>query len=135
MKYLLDTDHCVALLRPHPLVQHRLDALEDEDEIYLSVVAAAELFYGAALTRNPQETISEIRDLFDRVAVLELDLAAAMRYGRVRADLRRRGTLIEDNDLHIANVALSRELTLLTHNREHYTRIEDLRLMDWFAPL
>lgn len=131
MRYLLDTDHCVALLRRHPLVMARFATLAQEDELYLSIISVAELFYGAALTQDPQQEVARITTLVERVAVLELDLEAAKHYGRLKADLRRRGVLIEDNDLYIASVALRHGLTLLTHNQEHYARIQELPLIDW----
>lgn len=131
MRYLLDTDHCVALLRRHPLATARFATLAQEDELYLSVISAAELFYGAALAQEPYQEVAQIATLLDRVAMLELDLEAAKHYGRLKADLRRRGLLIEDNDLYIASVALRHGLTVLTHNQEHYARIQELPLRDW----
>jgi predicted nucleic acid-binding protein len=40
-------------------------------------------------------------------------------------------SLDEDNDLFIASIALSRNLTLVTHNTHHYERIPNLCLEDW----
>ncbi len=131
MRYLLDTDHCVAILRRHPLATARFAMLAQEDELYLSVISAAELFYGAALAQEPSQVAAQIATLCNQVAVLDLDLEAAKEYGRLKADLRRQGKLIEDNDLYIASIALRYGLTLLTHNQEHYTRIQGLPLMDW----
>ncbi len=133
MRCLLDTDHCVALLRRHPLVTARFAALPERDDLYVSVISAAELFYGAALSQEPQRAISDVSALLGRVAVLELDLDAAKVYGRLKADLRRQGALIEDNDLHIASIALRHGLTVLTHNQAHYARIPELQLMDWLV--
>lgn len=40
-------------------------------------------------------------------------------------------SLDEDNALFIASIALSRNLTLVTHNIHHYERIPHLGLEDW----
>ena len=66
-------------------------------------------------------------------AVKNLDLESARTYGQVKAELARRGELLADNDLFIASLALSRNLTLVTHNTHHYERIANLCLDDWIA--
>ncbi len=57
--------------------------------------------------------------------------AAAEAYGRLRAELARRGTPIGPNDLMIAAIALAQDLTLVTHNTAEFSRVPGLRLEDW----
>ena len=62
---------------------------------------------------------------------LPFDDAAAEAYGRLRAELARRGTPIGPNDLMIAAIALVHDLTLVTHNTAEFSRVSDLRFEDW----
>jgi tRNA(fMet)-specific endonuclease VapC len=62
---------------------------------------------------------------------LPFDDAAAEAYGRLRAELARRGTPIGPNDLMIAAIALAHDLTLVTHNTAEFSRVSGLRLEDW----
>ena len=48
----------------------------------------------------------------------------------MRAFLRRQGQLIPDLDLLIAATALAHDLTLVTRNRRHFSRILSLRLYE-----
>ena len=52
----------------------------------------------------------------------------------IYADLRTVGQLIEDADLLIAAIALVNDLTLVTHNTSHFSRVADLQLEDWLIP-
>ena len=49
MRWLFDTDHIVAFLRNHSSIRSRIESLPDEAELYISVITAAELFYGAEI--------------------------------------------------------------------------------------
>ena len=56
---------------------------------------------------------------------------AASIFGQAKADLRRKGMLIEDLDLLIAATAKAHHLTLVTNNKAHCSRIAGLRLENW----
>jgi len=45
--------------------------------------------------------------------------------------LARKGTPIGPNDLQIAAIALSHDLTLITHNTAEFNRVDGLQLEDW----
>ena len=53
--------------------------------------------------------------------------------GAIKADLARRGVLLEDFDTAIAAHALALEGVLVTGNPRHFERIPGLRLEDWLA--
>ena len=130
--YVLDTDHCIELLRGKDSVLSKLKSLDDDIEIYTTTITAAELFYGAYRMPNPEQRMQEVNAFLSDMEVLDLDLGAARIYGRLKAELTRRGELLADNDLFIASIALSRNLTLVTHNTHHYERIPNLCLEDWW---
>ncbi|MFW6116888.1 MAG: PIN domain-containing protein [bacterium] len=65
------------------------------------------------------------------LTVLTVGQEAASVFGQVKADLRRKGMLIEDLDLLIAATAKAHNLTLVTNNKAHFSRIAGLRLENW----
>ena len=67
-------------------------------------------------------------------AVLPFNEAAAEIYGALRADLERIGKRLDDPDLRIASIALSRDLTLVTGNVRHFERVPGLRIENWLEP-
>ncbi len=50
------------------------------------------------------------------------------RFAEIRAYFRRRGELISDFDILIGATAVYYDLTVLTYNMRHFTRIPDLKL-------
>lgn len=71
------------------------------------------------------------RVLLPNLSVLPFDVAAAHRYGEVRAELERRGTPLGEADLRIGAIALTRGLTVVTGNVRHFQRIPDLSVENW----
>ncbi len=70
-------------------------------------------------------------DFFRKVKVLLLDQDAADRFGKIKANLRRKGEIIGDFDILIASIALSHDETLVTNNTDHFERISELKYENW----
>lgn len=52
-------------------------------------------------------------------------------FGRIKADLEKRGFLIDDFDVATASHALSSDAVLVTDNIEQMSRVSRLRLENW----
>lgn len=70
-----------------------------------------------------------VRQLLDSLGVLPLDRAAAEHAADVRRKLERTGRKIGMGDSLIAGIALAHGLPLLTRNRSHFERVENLKLV------
>jgi tRNA(fMet)-specific endonuclease VapC len=132
--YCFDTDILSAVLwrdPPLPLIR-RLAHLRPEEQ-FTTTVTLGELLYGVA-KRGSQELAARVRDLIAGAAgVLPFDVAAAEVYGPLRAHLETLGRRLDEPDLRIASIALSRELTLVTGNVRHFSRVPDLRVENWLS--
>jgi tRNA(fMet)-specific endonuclease VapC len=47
------------------------------------------------------------------------------------AKLRKAGTPVDDIDLLIAGIALANNLALATNNTKHFSRIQELDIINW----
>ncbi len=131
MTYLLDTNTCIRYLNGRaPRVLQQLQSLPP-DEVRVCAVVKAEMYFGAMKSLDPVHTLAQQRAFLDAFESLPFDDAAAEAYGRIRAELTRRGTPIGPNDLMIAAIALAYDLILVTHNTAEFSRVSDLRLEDW----
>ena len=131
MIYLLDTDTCVYALRGNESVRDRLGAI-DSEAVAISVVTLAELYYGAGCSARPEANHQAVSDFASGVVVIGLDDEMARLFGELKAQLRRRGTLIDDFDLLIAATADYCQLILVTHCLDHFQRVPGLPIEDWF---
>ena len=128
MKYLLDANAVIALLKGHERFLARLRRHRSE-EFVISSIVAHELYYGAYKSARSKESLARVEAL--AFGVLEFDQEDARMAGELRAQLSRAGTPIGPYDVLIAGQAMARELILLTHNQREFQRVSGLRTEDW----
>lgn len=129
----LDTSYLVDLLRevargeegPATALLKRLD----EEELGISVHVVCELHAGAELSRDPDRERSRVTELVQPLALSVPDERFAPEYGRVFAELRRRGESISSMDLLIATGALVDGAALVTRNAREFERVPGLRVI------
>jgi tRNA(fMet)-specific endonuclease VapC len=126
---VLDTDVVIELLRGNERVIER--RRQTKDRVVTTWMVASELYYGAAKSLHPDENRKVVGDFLAMTDVLEMDEAAARQFGSLKADLEREGQRLADADLLIAAAAIARNAVLITGNRRHYDRINDLAIEDW----
>ena len=132
--YLLDTNACIHLLRntsPHLLHRSRQ---HDPSEIKLCSVVRAELLYGAHRSSQREANMALLERFFAPFESIPFDDESAGHYGQIRFGLEKAGKTIGPNDLMIASIARSRDLVLVTHNTDEFSRVPDLRIEDWELP-
>ena len=132
--YLLDTDILSNLVKrtPSTALVAKLASVPREAQ-FTSSITLGEMVYGAY--RMPEYTNLFLerldRVLLPNLSVLPFDVAAAHRYGEMRAELERRGTPLGEADLRIGAIALTRGLTVVTGNVRHFQRIPNLSVENW----
>lgn len=127
MRFLLDTDAAIALIKGRPQAVEWLRRRAPA-EVVISSVSKAELYYGARKSARVEHNLGVFNRFFEPLRSLTFDDRAAEEYGIIRADLERAGTPIGPNDLLIAALARSRDLTLVSLNRREFSRVAGLRL-------
>lgn len=102
-------------------------------EQFTTAITMGELLYGAA-RRDSAKLNRQVRDLIrGALTVLPFDEPAAEVYGTLRARLEAEGRRIDEPDMRIASIALSRDLILVTGNVRHFARVPDLTVENWLA--
>jgi tRNA(fMet)-specific endonuclease VapC len=131
VKYLLDTNICIFLIKRKPVsVLLRFEQQSPQD-ISISTVTLAELRYGADKSSRPRQNHAALDAFLVPLSVLDFDSEAADRYGQVRADLERQGTPIGPLDTMIAAHALRLGAALVTNNSSEFSRVAGLNVEDW----
>ena len=128
--YLLDTDTLIYSLKGHETVIDNL-ARHQHDSLKISVVSLLELYYGAHKSQRVTSNLANVRRLEASFRILSVDTAITETFGMVKANLEKSGIPLDDFDLMIASTALSFNLTLVTNNEKHFSRIEGLKCENW----
>ena len=130
MRWMLDTNICIYLLRRHPPQVIAQLELRREGDVVMSVVTYAELRAGLemqAANRAHDEQVLAL--LIQRIPALPFDAAAAVHYGQLGAAVRGRGR--DALDRMIAAHAVSVGATLVTNNEADFEGYPGLALENW----
>jgi len=131
MRYLLDTNICIYVIRRRPpqvLARFQRCAIGD---LGLSTVTLAELQYGVAKSAFPERNQQALAAFTLPLEILPFDARAAAAYGPIRATLERQGTPIGAMDLLIAAHAVSLGVILVTNNPREFRRVPGLQVDNW----
>ena len=130
MSVILDTDHCVAVLRGQLDVGAHVGPTTP---LFVTAITVSKLAYGAHKSDRPEHHLAQVDLLLGSVTVLPFDTKVARRCGQLEDMLRRAGTPLSEPDLQIASIALCHALPLATHNQRHFSRVPNLPLVDWLG--
>jgi|ERR1700676_2903851 tRNA(fMet)-specific endonuclease VapC len=132
-RFLLDTNICIYIRqKKSPEILARFRQLRAGDAA-ISVITYGELLYGAERSQQREKSLEALSELSALIPVLALPEEAGATYGRIRAELEQRGTMIGNNDLWIAAHAKGGNLILVTNNEEEFRRIAGLRVENWVS--
>lgn len=128
MRYLLDANVVIALLKRQTRVSEHVFRNKRRDH-GLSSIVAHELLFGAFRSQRPNTTLAAFEAL--RLPVLDFTIDDARKAGEIRAILAVAGISIDLYNVLIAGQALARDLTLVTRNTREFGRFAGLRVEDW----
>ncbi len=130
--YCFDTDILSAAMRRQPPLDliRRLATVPPAQQ-HTTAITLGELLYGAARASR-SDLVARVRDLVaGAITVLPFDAQAAETYAHLRSGLEASGQPLAEPDLRIASIALAHDLTLVTANTRHFSRVPGLRVDDW----
>lgn len=131
MKYMLDTNMCIYAQKNNPNVIAKIKQ-NFQQGLAISSITLAELEYGVQASANIEKNTVSLMKFLSIVDVIPFDSGAAVEYGKICADLRKKGTPIGTMDMLISAHAKSENLIVVTHNTREFERIEGLQLEDWY---
>ncbi len=130
---ILDSDHCIAILRSQLDLSGRVTS---DEELAVTAVSVGELVHGVAKLQRVADNQVRLDVLLAALTVLPYDEWSARRFGQLKAQLEQTGEVISDLDMQIASIALDRGAVLVTHNQKYFSRqasIAELDLEDWLT--
>ena len=126
---VLDTHICVEVLRGNEKVIRARE--EHDDDVGVSFMSVAELFYGAARSSESARNEDLVQEFLLSVEIVQSDLPILRRFGALKGALQAGGALLPDADLFVASTAYEKADLLVTANARHFERFQGLRLEDW----
>jgi tRNA(fMet)-specific endonuclease VapC len=131
--YMLDTNICIYVLKNHSdKLRYKFKAIK---EICISSVTYGELCFGIENgdSHLKKERWEQLEIFTQRLLVDPWDAEAGKHYGSIRAQLKKEGALIGNNDLLTAAHARSIDAVLVTNNVREFNRVTDLTIENWIS--
>ena len=131
MRYMLDTNICIYVIKTkQEKVFQKLQTIHPED-VCISSVTYAELVHGVEKSIAVEKNRLALSMLLANMEILDFDAVAANCYGKIRADLEKKGTPIGPLDMMIAGHAQSLGYTIVTNNVKEFSRVAALKIENW----
>ena len=129
--YFLDTNTLIYFFKGKGnIAEHLLDV--PPRDIAIPAIVLFELEVGIAKSTSPKKRRRQLRSLTDIVKIWPFGENEAMKAATIRAKLEKKVSVIGPYDILIAATVLSQNGTLVTHNTAEFSRVDSLKLIDWY---
>jgi tRNA(fMet)-specific endonuclease VapC len=128
--YLIDTDIIIYSLKGNTTVADHLRR-HRTDPIMISVITYGEMVYGARKSNQTERNLATAHRVAEIYPMLPVTQSVIETFAGIRASLETAGTPLDDVDLLIGATSLSHNLTLVTNNEKHFSRIPGLSVENW----
>lgn len=125
--YSLDSNIVIGILRGKKEWSDKIEELSGE--VVLTPVVLCELFKGAHLATKHEEALNTVKEFIDGFEVLDFTQDACDLYGKMYAELKKRGRPTQESDLMIGCISLAHGATLITHNHKDLSNIKGLKVI------
>jgi tRNA(fMet)-specific endonuclease VapC len=129
MKYLLDTNICIYFFKGQFNLIEKIKSI-GYDKFAISEITLAELIYGAEKSNNIIKNTIVVEEFSEKIIILPIFNSIKI-YGKEKARLKTKGTIISDLDLFIGATAISNNLILVTRNVNEFERMNNIKIENW----
>ncbi len=128
-KYLIDTDILIDYFKAKYALNEKFKAVGLEN-CYVSEISIAELLYGALKSSDPERHNANVMKAKSNFGILPITEVLEL-YSEERLRLEREGARLPNFDLLIAVTSVKYDMTLVTGNVKHHSRVKGVRIENW----
>lgn len=108
------------------------DLWEKGERVSTTVINLAELYSGAFSHSMADKKIREIEELKDLLVVRDMKPESSKLYGKIYAELKKKGRMAKDRDILVSAIFLSfGEKGIVTRDKEHFRNISDVEVVQY----
>jgi tRNA(fMet)-specific endonuclease VapC len=127
-RYLLDTNIISYYLKGIDSLKEKIS--DNIEVLSISIISYYEIVSGLQ-SINAKKRITEFEKFCELIEIINLDKTSILTSCKIYATLKKSGKLLDDIDILIAGIALSKNLVMVTDNAKHFKRIEGLKVENW----
>ncbi len=125
-RYLIDTNIIVDLFGNDEQIKVKLSAVK----IIIPSVVVGELYFGAYASSRGKIRINEVSEFIGNYEVIYIDEDTARYYGQIKAQLKKSGTPIPENDVWISALSIQHDLPVATRDL-HFDKPKGINVEYW----
>ncbi|MEA1973093.1 MAG: type II toxin-antitoxin system VapC family toxin [Candidatus Cloacimonadota bacterium] len=129
MEYLLDTNICIHFFKGQFELKEKMRSIGFR-KFAISEITLAELIYGAEKSQKRSENLKVIENFSEKISIIPIFDSIKI-YGKEKARLSKKGTIIGDLDLFIGATAIANNMIMVTRNVREFERIKNIRIENW----
>jgi tRNA(fMet)-specific endonuclease VapC len=131
-RFLLDTNAAGDLIEKRGKTPNRArEARRKGGRIGISMPVLAELYYGVEFSASRDKNLQRLRRSLANLTIWPFDEKSAAEFGRLRAELRRRGRPMQVIDIMTAAIALSLGNCTVVSTDSDLTVVPGLTVENW----
>lgn len=127
MKYLVDSNWVIFVLKNKGGYGNKIKSLYAYG-LAISSISVAEVLTGIVGRANEERERAVFGEFLALTQEIPFDSKVSETFAKVRSKLLKKHFPLENFDIAIAATAISYDLTLLTDNKNHFERIEGLKV-------
>jgi len=124
---LLDTNAVILFLNGDPNI---INLFSNLTRLNIPVIVVGELFYGAYNSKKHSHNLEILHSILNTAFIIGTDEITAMHYGKIKSELKSKGTPIPENDIWISALARLYKMKVITRDA-HFNNIEKMELISW----
>ena len=126
---IADTSFLIDIMKYDKDAIRKAEEIEKKgNSIAVTSISIFELFIGVSLSIIQDQERNKINRILNGLSIISFDEDSAREAGRIFAQKRKNGTVIEPEDSMIAGICSRRNEILITRNIKHFSDIEGLRV-------
>ncbi len=128
---LIDTDILSRFLKGNTKVKEKFkNYLRTYNSINFSIITYYEILSGLK-HKDANKQMNIFLEFASINIIFPLTIQSSENSAVIYADLRKKGTPVDDIDLLIAGIAIENNMIVVTNNTSHFERIEGLEVENW----
>ena len=129
MDYLLDTNICIYYFKVQFQLKEKIEKIGFR-RFAISEITLAELIYGAEKSQKKSKNTEVVENFAERITIIPIFDSIKI-YGKEKARLKQKGTVISDLDLFIGATAIVNDMILVTRNVREFERMGNIKIENW----
>jgi tRNA(fMet)-specific endonuclease VapC len=128
-KYLLDTNICIFFLQGKYSIVDKIKEVGQKNCL-ISEITVAELYFGAYHSNNKEKHLKETKAFISQFTILPI-FNCLETYAAQKAEMARKGELIDDFDTLIGAAAICNKIIMVTDNVRHLSHLNGIVIENW----